>query len=127
VEYDPAIVSYDELVEYHWRHIDPLDPDGQFCDKGAAYRTAFFVETDEERAIAEVSKAELEAGDTLAGPVVTKILDQKVFWPAEDYHQNYYKKNPGRYGFYRSRCGRDARVKQVWADTPPVEFNVSDH
>ena len=127
VIYDPTVVSYKELVDFHWRHIDPLDPNGQFCDKGSAYRTAFFVDTPAERETVEASKEALEDGGTLAGPIATKIFDENTFWPAEDYHQNYYKKNPRKYGFYRSRCGRDDRVEQVWANTPPIDFYVTEH
>ncbi|MAT34597.1 MAG: peptide-methionine (S)-S-oxide reductase [Ponticaulis sp.] len=116
VIYDPTVVSYDELVDYYWRTIDPLDARGQFCDKGTSYRTAIFVETDEERATAEEAKAELSESGELSGEIKTEILSQGTFWPAEDYHQDYYKKNKSRYDFYRSRCGRDQRLEQIWGE-----------
>ncbi|MAI89953.1 peptide-methionine (S)-S-oxide reductase MsrA [Ponticaulis sp.] len=122
VIYDPEIVSYEELVDYFWRHIDPLNPNGQFCDIGPSYRTAIFVETPEERAIAEASKTALDEGGTLAGPIVTRIIDQETFWPAEGYHQNYYIENSRRYNFYRERCGRDARIEAVWQNTPAIDI-----
>lgn len=120
VIYDPSVVTFDELVDYYWRTIDPTNPNGQFCDTGPSYRTAIFVETPQEREIAEASLAELVAGDTLPAPIVTQIIDQETFWPAEDYHQNYYRENRQRYEFYRARCGRDQRIDDVWANTPPL-------
>lgn len=116
VVYDPSVVTYDELVEYFWRTVDPTDPRGQFCDKGDSYRTAIFARTDQERETAENSKAVLEASGVLPDPVVTPVLDRSTFWPAEGYHQDYYKKNPLRYRLYRTSCGRDARVKELWGD-----------
>ncbi len=115
VIYDPAIVSYEELLDYFWRHVDPTDEGGQFCDRGESYRTAVFVETEDEKAIAEASKQALNASDILSDPIVTPILDQQTFWPAEGYHQNYYKTHLTRYSYYRFSCGRDGRVKKVWA------------
>lgn len=114
VVYDPAEVSYSELVEYFWRHVDPTDAGGQFCDRGDSYRTAIFA-TPDQRDTAEASKAALEASGVLSNPVVTPVLDAATFWEAEAYHQNYYRKNRLRYRYYRSACGRDARVKEVWA------------
>ncbi len=115
VVYDPALVSYQELVDYFWRHVDPTDPGGQFCDRGDSYRTAVFASDPHEREIAEESKAALEASGVLANPVVTPILDREAFWPAEGYHQDYYQKNPIRYRFYRTGCGRDATLARVWS------------
>ncbi|HPE32824.1 MAG TPA: peptide-methionine (S)-S-oxide reductase MsrA [Parvularculaceae bacterium] len=112
VTYDPDVVSYRSLVDYLLRHIDPLDDGGQFCDRGPSYKSAIFVADDEERAAAQA--AIVEAESELGEKVVTPIRDRGAFWIAEDYHQNYYKKNPIQYRFYRSRCGRDARVKKVW-------------
>ena len=125
VIYDPGVVSYDDLVGYYWRTVDPLDANGQFCDRGSSYRTAIFVETPEEREVAEASKAALDEGGTLASPIVTEIIEQDTFWPAEDYHQNYYRNNRRQYDFYRFRCGRDQRIDQVWADTPPLENDLT--
>ena len=115
VIYDPNVVSYSELVEYFWRHVDPTDAGGQFCDRGQSYATAIFAKPGEERVIAEASKAALEDSGVLADPVVTPILDADTFWRAEEYHQDYYKKNPFRYNYYRRGCGRDKRVEEVWA------------
>lgn len=112
VRYDPAIVSYRELVDYFFRHIDPLDDGGQFCDRGASYKTAVFVATPEERDAAEAAKA--EADKVLGKLTVVPIRERTEFWIAEDYHQDYAAKNPQRYQYYRSACGRDRRIKQVW-------------
>ena len=112
VTYDPDKVSYQELVHYYFRHVDPTDAAGQFCDKGESYRSAVFVTSDAERdaAMAEAEDAEMVLGK----PVVTNIADAATFWPAETYHQDYYKKNPLKYRYYRTACGRDARVKALW-------------
>ena len=114
VSYDPSAVSYKALVSYFFRHIDPLDPDGQFCDKGPSYRSAIFVETAAERETA--LEAREAAGEILKAEIVTPILDRQKFWVAEDYHQDYYKKNKLRYGFYRRACRRDARVRELWGE-----------
>lgn len=114
VTYDPARVTYRELVDYFLRHVDPTDEGGQFCDRGESYRTAIFVDGPEERAAAEAAKAEADA--VLEAEVVTPILDAGPFWPAEDYHQDYYLKNALQYSFYRISCGRDARIREVWGD-----------
>lgn len=114
IPYDPAVVSYRELVDYFFRHIDPLDAGGQFCDRGHAYTTAIFYADESQKADAEAAKAEAER--FLGETVVTPILPLGQFWLAEDYHQDYYKKNPVRYNFYRTGCGRDRRIKQVWGD-----------
>lgn len=113
VTYDPDIVSYDELVHYFMRHIDPLDARGQFCDKGDSYRSAIFVSTDEEREIAEEEIA--EDNKLFDGKIATPVLDASTFWPAEAYHQDYYTKNPIKYRYYRTACGRDKRVKALWS------------
>ena len=112
VTYDPAKVSYDELAEYFIHHIDPTDAKGQFCDKGDSYRSAIFVSGQGERDSAE--KALTAAAGELDKPVVTKVLTAAEFWPAESYHQDYYIQSAVKYDFYRSACGRDARVKQLW-------------
>lgn len=125
VIYDPTVVSYDELVEYYWRTIDPYDTRGQFCDKGTSYRTAIFVETPEERAVAEATKAEIAAENDLPTPVATAIIDQETFWPAEDYHQNFYKENKQRYTFYRTRCGRDQKLEQIWGEDAAKKIAAS--
>ncbi|MEX0644968.1 MAG: peptide-methionine (S)-S-oxide reductase MsrA [Parvularculaceae bacterium] len=112
VTYDPAAVSYRALVDYFLRHIDPFDAGGQFCDRGHAYTTAIFVATPLERAEAEAAVAEAEK--ILGKKIVTPVRDASRFWIAEDYHQDYYKKNKVPYAYYRSACGRDGRVKKVW-------------
>lgn len=111
VVYDPRRVSYSQLLHHFWRHHDPLDGGGQFCDRGPSYAPAIFV-TDEQRAEAERSKAETER--ILGRAVATPIRAEGRFWRAEEYHQDYYEKNPVQYRFYRYRCGRDARVAEVW-------------
>lgn len=114
VVYDPAKVSYEKLVEYFWRTIDPTDKDGQFCDKGSPYRTAIFTYDEAQRKIAKNSRDALEKTKPFAAPVVTEIIAATTFYPAETYHQDYYTKNPVRYKYYRTSCGRDDRVKQLW-------------
>lgn len=118
IKYNPEIVSYKELVEYYWRHVDPTDEGGQFCDRGDSYRTAIFVKNTDEQDIAQASKDTITTSGILDEAVVTPILKAKKFWPAEGYHQDYYKKNPLRYKFYRNSCGRDQRIKQVWKNAP---------
>jgi peptide-methionine (S)-S-oxide reductase len=118
VEYDPGRVTYQRLLEVFWRNIDPLDADGQFCDKGGQYRSAIFVADDEQRALAEASKAALEKSGKLVGPIVTKILPATAFYPAEAEHQDYYRKNPVRYAYYRWTCSRDRRLEQLWGAPP---------
>jgi len=112
VTYDPARVSYAQLADLYFRTVDPTDAGGQFCDRGASYRTAIFVADAAQRKIAEAEKAEADA--TLDAAVVTPILPVSTFYPAEDYHQDYYKTNALKYKYYRSRCGRDARLQEVW-------------
>ena len=112
VEYDPAKVSYEKLLDIFWRNIDPFDADGQFCDKGSQYRSAIFFGNDKEKELAEASKKQI--AEKLGQAVVTDILSASEFYPAEDYHQDYYEKNPLKYKFYRYGCGRDARLETVW-------------
>ena len=112
VRYDPARVSYDQLADYYFRTVDPTDAGGQFCDRGDSYRTAIFVANDAQRAVAEAEKA--DAAKKLAAPIATQIIPAGRFYPAEGYHQDYYKKNDLKYHFYRSRCGRDARLAELW-------------
>ncbi len=113
VTYDPARVNYAQLVEYFWHTIDPTVKDRQFCDVGSQYRSAIFWRTDEERATAEKSRDALLASGRFK-EVHTEIEKASVFYPAEEYHQDYYKKNPIRYGYYRHGCGRDDRLKELW-------------
>ncbi len=112
VVYDPAKLSYAKLLAHLFRTVDPLDSGGQFCDRGYQYRSAIFVADAQQRSIAQATKARAEA--VLKKPVATLILPAAKFYPAEDYHQDYYKKNETKYRFYRWNCGRDKRLKQVW-------------
>lgn len=116
VDYNPDKISYSELVEYFWKHIDPTDPDGQFCDKGSSYRSAIFYGNEEEQMIAENSLAALELNKPFNDDIVTPLLMASPFYRAEEYHQDYYKKNPIRYRVYRTGCGRDRRVAQLWGE-----------
>jgi peptide-methionine (S)-S-oxide reductase len=112
VRYDSAKLSYATLLDYYFRHVDPTDGEGQFCDRGPAYRPVIFVATDEERKIAETKK--LEVAGILKQPIKVDVLTANAFWPAEEYHQDYHAKNPTKYTFYRWNCGRDQRVKALW-------------
>ena len=114
VAYDPSKVSYEQLLEVFWRNIDPTVKDKQFCDEGSQYRTAIFVHDDAQLKAAEASKAALDKTKPFKDPIVTPIQLAGEFWAAEDYHQDYYVKNPVRYSYYRTGCGRDARLKQLW-------------
>lgn len=114
VVYDPARVSYATLVERFFRTIDPVDAGGQFCDRGYQYRSAVFVANAGQRRVVEAVKAKVAASRKLPRPIATLVLPAAKFYPAEDYHQDYYKKNSIRYRFYRFNCGRDARLKKVW-------------
>jgi peptide-methionine (S)-S-oxide reductase len=114
VRYDPALVDYQTLLEVFWRNVDPLDDGGQFCDRGPAYRTGIFVADEQQRRLAEASKAALESSGRFDRPLVTPIRDLTAFYPAEEYHQDYYLKNPVRYRFYRFNCGRDRRLDELW-------------
>jgi peptide-methionine (S)-S-oxide reductase len=118
ITYDPSKVSYDELLEVFWRNVDPLDAGGQFCDRGEQYRTGIFVHDEEQRRLAEASKQALEESKRFDRPIVTEIVAVGPFYPAEDYHQDYYEKNPIRYNVYRWNCGRDQRLAQVWGEQP---------
>jgi peptide-methionine (S)-S-oxide reductase len=117
VTYATDKVSYAQLLDYYWHHIDPLTPNAQFCDHGDQYRSVIFYGSEQEHQAALASKAKFEK--QLGKPIVTEIVAAGPFYPAEDYHQDYYKKNPIRYHYYRHACGRDARVKEIWgADAP---------
>jgi peptide-methionine (S)-S-oxide reductase len=112
IVYDPAKVSYAKLLDVFWHNIDPLVKDRQFCDRGHQYRTAIFYRDEEQRQLAEASKAKVEA--RFKQPVYTEITAAGPFYKAEDYHQDFYLKNPLRYRFYRFNCGRDARLEELW-------------
>ena len=116
VTYDPAKISYQDLLDYYWIHIDPFDDKGQFCDKGHSYLSAIFVANDNERKLAEQSRQKV-AEQFPDKKIVTAILNASEFYPIkgdESYHQDYYKNNPIRYKFYRYRCGRDSRLQEIW-------------
>ena len=114
VIYDPAKVSYPKLIDYYWRHVDLLDGGGQFCDRGNQYRPAIFTTSDEQKKAAEESKTALEKSGRFKQKIAVEIVPATAFTPAEDYHQDYYKKNPIRYKLYRTGCGRDARLEKLW-------------
>ena len=114
VVYDPSKVTYEKLLEVFWRNVDPTVKDRQFCDVGSQYRTAIFYHSAEQKRLAEASKAALEKSKPFKQPIVTPVEQAGDFWPAEDYHQDFYKKNPVRYNYYRTGCGRDARLKELW-------------
>jgi peptide-methionine (S)-S-oxide reductase len=114
VEYDPAKVTYEKLLDAFWRNIDPTQKDAQFCDHGSQYRSAIFYLTDEQKRLAEASRAALAGSKPFKGEIVTQIAKADVFYPAEDYHQDYHVKNPLQYRFYKTGCGREARLKELW-------------
>jgi len=125
VEYDPARVSYPRLLEVFWRNVDPLDGGGQFCDRGSQYASAIFAAGADQRQLAEASRRTLERSRRFDRPIATEILDAGAFYPAEPHHQDYARKNPIRYRFYRSGCGRDARLEALWGSAgahgaPPI-------
>ena len=117
VTYDPTKIEYLTLLNVFWHNVDPLDAQGQFCDKGNSYKTAIFYHNQEEKQLAEKSKTELEESGIFKQAVVTEILEAKTFYPAEDYHQDYYQKNPVRYKYYRFACGRDKRLNELWKES----------
>lgn len=114
IVFDPSKITYEELLTTFWLNIDPVDGGGQFCDRGSQYRSEIFYTSDEQRELAEKSKQQLDASETLPAPVQTAVTAASQFYPAEDYHQNYYQKNPKRYKFYSWNCGRKQRLLQLW-------------
>jgi peptide-methionine (S)-S-oxide reductase len=116
VVYDPSKISYEKLLDIFWHNVDPFQANGQFCDHGTQYRSAIFYRDDAQRAAAEASKRELEEDARFRGKIVTQIVPASRFYPAEEYHQDFYKKDPVRYHSYRAGCGRDARLKAIWGD-----------
>ena len=115
VVFDPAKVSYAQLLDFYWHHVDPTVKDQQFCDVGNQYRTAIFYHGEEQHRLAEESKAKVQK-ELKGATINTQIVAAGPFYKAEDYHQDYYKKNPVRYKFYRYNCGRDQRLKELWGD-----------
>ncbi len=116
VVYDPTKITYAQLLDVFWINIDPLTQNRQFCDRGAQYRTAIFFHDGEQERLAHETKRRIDESGRFADPVVTQIVEAGEFWAAEDYHQDYYSKNPIRYKFYRFNCGRDRRLKKLWGD-----------
>ena len=132
ITYDPSAITYKELLHLFWRHIDPTDAGGQFCDRGHEYSSAIFYTTEEQRTLAEQAKAELEKSAEFKGAIATRIIKGGSFYKAEDYHQDYSGKNPLRYKFYRLNCGRDRRLKELWGDkhkmeTEPIKEKRSEY
>lgn len=116
IVFEDSEVSYERLLEIFWRSVDPTDAGGQFCDRGHSYTTAIFADGEAQKLAAEKSKAQTQAAAKIKAPIVTPVLAASTFTDAEDYHQDYYKKNPGRYSYYRRGCGRDARIEQLWGE-----------
>ncbi len=114
IVYDPSKVSYEKLLHVFWRNHDPLTANAQFCDRGSQYRAGIYFGSEEERKLAEASKAELEKSGRFKSKITTEIVAQTAFYDAEDYHQDYYQKNPIRYKIYRTGCGRDRRLNELW-------------
>lgn len=112
--YDPAKTTYRKLLDHYWRNVDPITPNAQFCDHGPQYRSAIFYHDEEQKKLAEETKQAIEASKRFKEPIVTEIVPASTFYPAEDYHQDFYKKNPIRYKFYKTTCGRVNRLDQLW-------------
>jgi peptide-methionine (S)-S-oxide reductase len=114
IVYDPDKITYAELLRIFWRNIDPTTPDRQFCDKGNQYRSAVFYHNDEQKHLAEESRRTIERTKSFQDPIVTEIVQAGTFYPAEEYHQDFYQKNPVRFKLYKFACGRDQRLKELW-------------
>ncbi|AQX56511.1 peptide-methionine (R)-S-oxide reductase MsrB [Priestia flexa] len=137
ITFDPEVFPYEKLLELYWPQIDPTDPGGQFADRGDSYRTAIFYHNDEQKQLAEASKQQLEKSGRFSSPIVTQILPAKPFYEAEEYHQDYYKKNKFRYSMYRRGSGRDRFIKENWKDTgrdeelkkrlTPIQYEVTQN
>lgn len=125
ITYDPARITYERLLDVFWHNVDPLTPNRQFCDTGTQYRSAIFYHDENQRRLAEESEAALEAAKRFAKPIVTEIVPASTFYPAEEYHQHYYVKNPLRYKYYRYGCGRDQRLLELWG--PPQDAAAPSH
>jgi peptide-methionine (S)-S-oxide reductase len=114
VRYDPSKVTYTQLLEAFWRNVDPVTPDAQFCDHGNQYRAAIFYQGEEEKRLAEESKRAIEQSRRFSSPIVTQVIAASEFFQAEEYHQDFYKKNPIRYKYYKFTCGRAQRLESLW-------------
>ncbi len=121
ITYDPAVINYSRLLDVFWRNIDPTVKDRQFCDVGTQYRSAIFYHDEEQKRLAEASKRALEQSKRFPGPIYTEIAPAAAFYRAEEYHQDYYRKNPVRYKYYRFSCGRDRRLEELWAGPERVD------
>jgi peptide methionine sulfoxide reductase msrA/msrB len=119
IVYDPGMIGYERLLDVFWRNIDPLTANAQFCDHGPQYRSAIFYHDEAQKAAALESKKAIEASGRFSRPIVTEIVPASTFYPAEEYHQDFYKRNPVRYLTYRSGCGRDRRLKELWGEVTP--------
>ena len=128
VHYDPAKINYDELLDIFWRHVDPTDAGGQFGDRGSQYRPAIFYHDEEQKHLAQASKQALEQSGTFDKPIATELVEFTKFYPAEDYHQDYYKKDAARYNLYRQHSGRDQFLDKVWGDKAdaPIAKKAND-
>ncbi|MDJ0808052.1 MAG: peptide-methionine (S)-S-oxide reductase MsrA [Gammaproteobacteria bacterium] len=116
VTYDPSVISYAEILDHYWRHIDPTRDDGQFCDRGPEYRPAIFYQGARQKTMAEHSRVTLERTKPFPDAIKVELIPASTFYPAEDYHQDFYDNNPLRYWFYRFGCGRDRRIAELWGD-----------
>ena len=116
IAYDPKKISYERLLDVFWHNIDPVSANGQFCDRGKQYRSAIFYRGETQHRLALESKKRLESSGRFKRPIATQIVTFRAFYPAEEYHQDYYNKNPKHYHEYREGCGRDARLKEIWGD-----------
>ncbi|MBI3356595.1 MAG: peptide-methionine (S)-S-oxide reductase MsrA, partial [Nitrospirae bacterium] len=114
VSYDPAKVSYQKLLEAFWHNVDPVTPNAQFCDHGSQYRSVVFYGNDEEKRLSEESRGVIEQSKRFSEPIVTQLVKASTFYPAEEYHQDFYKKNPIRYKYYKFSCGRAQRLEALW-------------
>ena len=121
ITYDPAVITYNELLDVYWRQIDPTDPDGQFVDRGSSYRTAIFYHSEEQKVLAEQSREAMEQSGRFGKPIVTEIVPASIFYRAEDYHQDYYIHHKIRYTFYRYGSGRDKYLDKIWGDEKMTE------
>jgi len=117
VAYDPAKLTYQKLLDHFWKNVDPLTPNAQFCDHGTQYRSVIFYGNEEEKRLAEASRQAIEQSKQFKEPIVTQLVMASKFYPAEDYHQDFYKKNPVRYKFYKFNCGRSQRLEQLWGNS----------
>ena len=123
IHFDDDVVSLKALADYYWRTIDPTDAEGQFCDKGSPYKTAMFYQNDQQKAVFETSLAKVKETKPFKKDVVTEIIPATPFYPAEEYHQSYYTKNPIRYAYYRASCGRDNRIESLWGEIASHQYH----